>query len=117
MVGLSIVVVGAAAAIGVKYFSFVPRAALGLMDCFLGEVCSRLVAVGALVASMDILLLFLLVAESLVSFVFGSGDGNKCIDALGGPLILLVEVYIILLLAFGNAIAKELKADQACLGL
>jgi len=82
----------------------------------LGEVCSRLVAVGALVASMDILLLFLLVAESLVSFVFGSGDGNKCIDALGGPLILLVEVSIILLVAFDNTIAKELKADQGCLG-
>ena len=49
--------------------------------------------------------------------MFGSGDGNKCIDALGGPLILLVEVSIILLLAFGNAIAKELKADQGCLGL
>ena len=83
----------------------------------MGEVCSRLVAVGALVASMDILLLFLLVAESLVSFVFGSGDGNKCIDALGGPLILLVEVSIILLVAFDNTIAKELKADQGCLGL
>ena len=82
----------------------------------MGEVCSRLVAVGALVASMDILLLFLLVAESLVSFVFGSGDGNKCIDALGGPLILLVEVSIILLVAFDNTIAKELKADQGCLG-
>ena len=41
---------------------------------FLGEVCSRLVAVGALVGSMDKFSLFLLVAGSLVSFVFGSGD-------------------------------------------
>jgi len=88
------------------------------MDCFLlGEVCSRLVAVGALVGSIDNFLLFLLVAESLVSFVFGSGNGNKCIDALGCLLILLVEVSIILMLAFGNAIAKELEAGEGCLGL
>jgi len=83
----------------------------------LGEVCSRLVAVGALVGSMDNFLLFLLVAECLVSFVFGRGDGNKCIDALGGPSILLVEVSIILMLAFGDAIVKELEAGEGCLGL
>jgi len=85
--------------------------------CFWGEVCSRLVAVGALVGLMDILLLFLLVAESLVSFVFGSGDGNKCIDALGGSLMLLVEVSIIKILTFGDAIVKELEAGEGCLGL
>ena len=59
----------------------------GLMDCvLLEEVCSRLVAVGSLAGLMDNLLLFLLVAERLVSFVIGNGgDGKKCIDALGGP--------------------------------
>ena len=88
------------------------------MYCFLlGEVCSRLVAVGAFVGLMDKCSLFLLVAGSLVSFVFGSGDGNNCIDALGGPLDLLVEVSIIQLLAFGDAIVKELEAGEGCLGL
>ena len=88
------------------------------MDCLLlGEVCSRLVAVGSLAGPIDVFLLFLLRAERLVSFVFGSGDGNKCIDALGGPSILLVEVSIILMLAFGNAIVKELEAGEGCLGL
>ena len=66
---------------------------------------------------MDKFSLFLVVAGSLFSFVFGSGDGNKCIDALGVPLILLVEVSIILMLAFGNAIVKELEADEGYLGL
>ena len=68
-------------------FLFVPTTGSGLMDCLLlEEVCSRLVAVGSLAGPMDNLLLFLLVAERLVSFVIGSGgDGNKCIDALGGP--------------------------------
>ena len=51
----------------------------------LGEVCSRLVAVGSLAGPMDMFLLFLPVAETLVSFVFGIGDGKKIIDALGGP--------------------------------
>jgi hypothetical protein len=45
--------------------------------------------VGALAGSMDIFLFFLpmveRVAERLVSFVFGSVDGDKCIDALRGP--------------------------------
>ena len=50
-----------------------------------GEVCSRLVAVGALAGSMEKCLFFLPVVERLVSFVFGSVDGNKCIDALSGP--------------------------------
>ena len=50
---------------------------------------------------MDNLLLFLLVAERLVSFVIGSGgDGNKCSR-----------------LAFGDAIVKELEAGEGCLGL
>ena len=67
------------------------------MDCFLlGEVCSRLLAVGAFVISMYKFWLVLLVVGSLISFVFGSGDGNNCFDPLGGPLILLVEVSIIL---------------------
>ena len=69
-----------------KAFSFVPTKCSGLMDyLLLEEVCSRLVAVGSLAGPMDNCLLFLLVAERLVSFVIGSGDGNKCIDALGGP--------------------------------
>jgi len=84
---LSIVVVGPTATTGVKGFYFVTRKGSGLMDCLLlEEVCSRLVAVGSLAGLMDNLLLFLLVAERLVLFVIGSGDdGNKCIDALGGP--------------------------------
>jgi len=69
-------VVGAAVAIEVKCSSFVPIMALGGIDCYLlGEVCSRLfLAVGAFVGLMDEFLLFLPVAESLVS-------GNDCIDA------------------------------------
>ena len=56
------------------------------MDCLLlEEVCSRLVAIGSLAGPMDSLLLFLLVAERLVSFVIGSSNGNKYVDALGGP--------------------------------
>ena len=60
----------------VKWALFVPRMALGVMDCFLlEEVCSiLLLAVGALVGLMDKFSLFLPVAESLVS-------GNDCIDA------------------------------------
>ena len=61
--------------------------------------------------------LFLLVAGSLFSFELESGDGNKCIDGLGGPYILSVEVSIILMLAFGDAIVKELEAGESCLGL
>ena len=66
---------------------------------------------------MDKFSFFLVVAGSLVSFVFGSGDGNNCFDPLGGPLILLVEVSIIPRLAFGDAIVKELEAGEGCLRL
>ena len=60
-----------------KSFSFVPRKALGEIDCFLlGEVCSILLAVRASIGLMDTFSLFLLMAGSLASFVFGSGDGN-----------------------------------------
>ena len=67
------IVVQATVTLAVKCALFVPKAALGVMDCFLlEEVCS--IAVGALVGLMDIFSLFLPVAESLVS-------SNNCNDA------------------------------------
>lgn len=71
------IVVGAAVAIGVKCSTFVPRMALGVMDCsLLGEACSRLLAVGASVVLVDNVLLLLPVAGIFVTFAFRSGDGN-----------------------------------------
>ena len=51
--------------------------ALGVMYCsLLGEACSRLLAVGASVVLVDNVLLLLPRAGILVTFAFGSGDGN-----------------------------------------
>ena len=60
-----------------KCSTFVPRMALGVMDCsLLGEACSRLLAVGASVVLVDNVLLLLPVAGIFVTFAFRSGDGN-----------------------------------------
>ena len=56
---------------------FASRQALEAIDCsLLGDACSRLLAVEALVGLVDKCSLFLQGTGTLVKFAFGSGDGN-----------------------------------------
>ena len=88
VVAVAVVVVGAAAAVGVPSFLFASGQALEAIDCsLLEEVYSILLVVGASVAVglVDNVLLFLPREGSLVSFLFGSGDNN--VSLLGGRMV------------------------------